>query len=101
MKYSISGLETLTITPSSNQIGLRHLDAKISIPRPSQGAATPSQVVATVKQNGTTLATSTAGSDGITTAIVVSAGDSITVQLTSSQAEDQVLNAVKAVVTLS
>ena len=99
MKYNISGLETLTIA-YSDASALRHLDGKISLPRPSQGATNASQVVATIKQNGTTIFTTTAGADGFNLPIYATQGDSITVALTSSEAEDEVLNAVNAVVTI-
>jgi hypothetical protein len=96
MKYSLAGIETLTI--SVDTAGARRIEGKIALPRPSQGAASASQIVATIKQNGTTLLTTTPGSDGFSLPLLVAIGDSITVQLTSSQAEDEVLNAVNAVV---
>ena len=103
--YAISGLETLTaVVPLG---GLYTLSGKIRLPRLSQTDATdpnyasyPSAVVATIKQNGTTIFTTNAGADGFTIPINAVAGDSFTVALTSSTAEDEILNAVAAVVSI-
>jgi predicted aconitase with swiveling domain len=99
MNYAISGLETLTINIAT--AGAKQLTGKISLPRPSQGATSASQVVTIIKQNGTTVFTSLAGADGFAIPLLTAAADVITVALASSQAEDEVLNAVNAVVSLS
>ena len=103
--FSISGLETLTIVVPV--AGLYTLKGKIKLPRLSQTDPTdpnflsyPSLVVATVKQNGTTIYTSNAGSDGFSVVVSAALKDSLTVQLSSSAPQDAVLNAVSAVVSL-
>jgi hypothetical protein len=104
-KYSISGLETLTaVMPFS---GLVKLEGKLKLPRLSQTdptdpnyLANPSAVVTTIKQNGTTIFTSLAGADGFSIPVLVAIKDSITVQLSSSSAQDEVLDAVSAVVSI-
>jgi hypothetical protein len=103
--FAISGLETLTIVmPLAINCVLK---GKIKLPRLSQTDPTdpnylsyPSAVVATIKQNGTTIFTSTAGSDGFYVPISAAAQDTFTVALSSAAAEDNVLNAVSAVVSL-
>jgi hypothetical protein len=106
--FAISGLETLTIVVPV--AGTFTLSGKIKLPRLSQTDPTdpnylnyPSTVVATIKQNGTTIFTTSAGSDGFSIPILAAVSDSFTVQLSSSGAagtEDQILNAVSAVVSL-
>jgi hypothetical protein len=98
MNYSIAGLETLTMT--SLPVGLLKLEGKIQLPVATDSGTAASQVVATIKQNGSTILTTTAGSDGFSIPVLLAAGDSITVALTSSLAGDEVLNAVCAVISL-
>jgi hypothetical protein len=106
--FAISGLETLTVVmPVAGQFTM---SGKIKLPRLSQTDPTdpnylnyPSQVVATIKQNGTTVFTTTAGSDGFSIPIQSALSDSFTVQLSSAGAagtEDQILNAVSAVISI-
>ena len=96
--YTIAGLETATFYVTS--AGIYTLSAKISLPQPSQGAATPSTVQTVVKQNSTTLLTTTAGASGFSLVVNAAAGDEIQVILSSSTAQDEVLNAVKAVISM-
>ena len=103
--FEISGLETLTVVMPV--AGLFTLSGKIKLPRLSQTdktdpnySAHPSQVVATIKQNGTTLLTTTAGNDGFSLSLLAAASDSITVQLSSANAADSVLNAVSATISI-
>ena len=104
-KFSISGLETLTVVmPLAGQF---QLEGKIKLPRLSQSDPTdpnflsyPSAVVATIRKNGSAIFTTTAGSDGFSIPISVALSDSITVQLTSSSPQDMVLDAVSAVVSI-
>lgn len=66
------------------------------------GTQIASQVVTTIKQNGSTIGTSAAGSKGLTLAgVSCTAGDTITVALTSSLSQDQQPNAVQATIALS
>ena len=103
--FSISGLETLTVVMPL--AGLYKLEGKIKLPRLSQSDPSdpnylsyPSSVVATIKQNGTTIFTSSAGSDGFSIPLLAALKDSITVQLSSSSAQDEVLDAVSCVVSI-
>lgn len=103
--FAISGLETLTINVTTP--GLLTLSGKIQSPRLSQTDATdpnysayPSAVVTTIQQNSSTIFTSKAGADGFSIPVSLAAGDTLTVALSSATAEDAVLNAVKAVVSL-
>lgn len=103
--FSISGLETLTVVlPVAGQFTL---SGKLKLPRLSQTDPTdpnysyyPSAVVATIKQNGSTIFTSMAGSDGFSIPISAASQDTFTVQLSSSEAQDEVLNAVSAVISI-
>lgn len=103
--FAISGLETLTVVmPVAGQFTL---SGKLKIPRLSQTdptdpnyASYPSAVVVTIKQNGSTIFTSTAGSDGFSIPISAAYQDTFTVQLSSSEAQDEVLNAVSAVISI-
>jgi|SRR5271166_245853 len=66
------------------------------------GTKSESQVVLTIKQNGTTVATSTAGSRGLTIpALSCTAADVITITPSSSLAQDQQTNAIQTTVTVS
>lgn len=63
---------------------------------------TPSQVVVTVKQNGSTILTSQAGAMGITlNAVQCTAGDVITFALSSALASDQALNSIRMTLAVS
>lgn len=96
--FTISGLQTLTIVVPV--AGALTLSGKLSLPIPSLGAAAQSQVVTTIKQNGSTIFTSSAGQNGFTLPVLVAAQDSLSVQLTSSLAEDEVLNAVNGAISI-
>jgi hypothetical protein len=100
-RFTISGLETLTIVMPL--AGTFTLAGKIRLPRLAATDPTdpnflsyPSAVVTTIKQNGTTIFTSTAGADGFSIPIEAALNDSFTVALTSSSAQDEVLDAVSA-----
>lgn len=103
--FAISGLETLTVVMPV--AGNFQLSGKIKLPRLSQTDPTdpnfityPSDVVTTIKQNGSTIFTSIAGADGFAIPILAALKDSFTVALSSSAAEDEVLNSVGAVVSI-
>jgi hypothetical protein len=103
--FAISGLETLTIVMPV--AGNFQLSGKIKLPRLSQTDPTdpnflsyPSAVVTTIKQNGSTIFTGIAGADGFAIPILAGSQDTFTVALSSSAAEDEVLEAVGAVVSV-
>jgi hypothetical protein len=95
--FSISGLETLTVVMPL--AGAFTLSGKLSLPN-ARESGIESTVVTTIKQNGSTIFTSTAGALGFSIPILAALSDSFTVQLSSSTAEDAVLNAVTAVVSI-
>ncbi len=103
--FAISGLETLTIVMPV--AGNFVLSGKIKLPRLSQDDPSdpdfldyPSAVVTTIKQNGSTIFTSKSGADGFSIPILAALSDSFTVALSSAALQDNVLNAVSAVVSL-
>jgi hypothetical protein len=66
------------------------------------GTQVASQVVATVNHNGSPIGASTAGMKGVTVnGISCTAGDTLTVVLTSSLSQDQQPNAIQATIALS
>ena len=94
INFSVTGVSN-TETFYSPLAGLFTLQGHIDVPNGSGGSATSSTVVATIKQNGTTIATTTAGADGFSIPVFAAAGDTFTVTLTSSTASDEVVNAVR------
>ena len=103
--FAISGLETLTIVMPI--AGNSFLTGKIKLPRLSQTdpsdpnyLAYPSAVVLTIKQNGSTIYTGLPDQDGFAIPVAYALNDVFTVQLSSATAEDNVLNAVSAVVSI-
>lgn len=94
---SFAGLGTYTVTAPT--AGPYKLVVKTTIPAIPDGDATASQLVITVNQNGTPIYTGAAGSRGATVSTInCAASDVITVVFTSSQAEDNNLNAIKSVI---
>jgi hypothetical protein len=65
------------------------------------GLPTPSQIVTVVKQNSTTKYTSNPGDKGFLTGINATAGDTIKVIFSSSQIQDEQLNAMKCTIAIS
>jgi len=65
------------------------------------GPQVNSQVVVTIKQNSTTLQTTSAGARGFIVGVNASAGDIISVILSSSLSQDQQLNAIKCTIAIS
>lgn len=95
----ISGLTT--VTNGIQATGTYNITASLTLPNQQEGASADSQVVCTVKQNGSTIYTSTAGSTGWQIlSLPCTAGDSISVALTSAAAVDQGLNTVKCTVAI-
>jgi hypothetical protein len=95
--YTIAGLETAAFyVPLA---GLYTLSGKINLPA-ARDTGIASNVVTTVKQNSTTIFTSTAGAPGFSIPFNAAAGDEVQVILSSSTPEDEVLNAVNATISL-
>jgi hypothetical protein len=62
------------------------------------GATAESQVVVTIKQNGTTIYTGLPGAQGFKTLFTGTLGDTMTIAFTSDLAADALPNAVKATI---
>jgi hypothetical protein len=108
------GTTTLNITNTDTYTLAVTLQSPNIVPSATQGAGggagtgtsggtqVASQVVITIKQNGSTIGTSSTSSKGLTLkGIACTAGDILTVTLSSSLAQDQQLNAVQATIALS
>lgn len=96
---TVSGLETLTFYVPTGQGGAYTLSGHLQTPNMSAGDST-SAVVTTIGQNGSTIFTSTAGAQGFSVPVLAAAGDYFTVALSSSTATDEVLNNLRATVSL-
>lgn len=98
MTAEINGLGTFTITTIQNT-GIASIEGKIAAPR----IPNASQVVVLVKQNGSTIFTTSAGQQGfkVEPLVAVTAGDVISLVVSSSLVDDQQSNAVKMTVTVS
>ncbi len=88
-----------TVVPAS---GAYFVEGKLQLPRVASGSSAPSSVIVTVENETTesTLYTSTAGDDGFYVDFNAAAGDEILVTLSSSDAVDVALNAVKCEVAI-
>lgn len=94
---SLNGLQTTTlfIAPTT---GLYFVNGQLSLPSLAKGAVGPSAVVAVVNVAGSPVYTGTAGATGFQANVSCTAGDTVNVALSSSNAADQVLNVVTGVV---
>lgn len=94
-------MSDLSVASQSVQsAGTYDIIGSLSLPGISKGDAANSQVVAVVKQNGSTKYTGSAGAAGFQITLVLAAGDVIEVDLTSGAAVDQGLNKVKCIVAI-
>jgi hypothetical protein len=96
--FTLVGLNTLTFTlPETAPVYV--VKGNLSCPQLSGGASSPSQVVVTVKQNGSTIYTGTAGATGFATSPFAGTfDDTIEILFTSSATVDTSLNDVKATI---
>jgi hypothetical protein len=116
LTQTVTGLQTTTIniptTDTYNFVGTITATKNdgSATQGPGGGAGTgtgapqpvPSQVVATIKQNGSTIMTTAAGALGFAlNAVSCTAGDVITVALTSSLAQDEQTNVIKMTLAVS
>jgi hypothetical protein len=97
---SLNGLQTTTLFTAPTT-GSYFVNGQLTLPvlrdvGPSGGGG--SQVVAVVKDAATTVYTGIAGATGFQTTFTATAGDVITLVLSSAAAPDQLLNAVRGVV---
>ena len=90
---SLNGIQTTAIFTAPAD-GIYFIQGYLSLPQLATAGGV-SQVVALVKKNGSTQYTGNAGASGFSIPqLTLSAGDAITVQLSSSAAPDLVTNAV-------
>lgn len=95
---TISGLTSAqTSVPLA---GLCQIICSLSLPMISKGSSANSQVVTVIKQNGSTMYTSSAGAEGFQISLSCAANDVISVTLSSAAAVDQSLNVIKANVSI-
>jgi hypothetical protein len=95
----LSGLGTFTT--SVEVTGLYDISGSLSLPEISKGDPASSQVVSTIKKNGSTIFTSSAGAAGFQIKnYPFTAADTVTVQLTSAAAVDQGINVIKCTVAI-
>jgi hypothetical protein len=93
-------LGTYTLLASAPYAGLFAFNGQLTLPS-IVGGAGASQVVATVKQNGSTVYTGIAGATGFQTSITCALADAITVVLSSAATPDQPINVIKTNVAVS
>ena len=99
--FEIAGLTSVdTAVPTA---GVYVVSGKLQIPRLASGSTGVSAAIVTItnRTGPVTIYTGTAGADGFTTTMVCAAADFIRVAITSANAADQDLNAVKTQVGIS
>lgn len=96
--YSVSavysGLGTFAVT-SVPTADYYIIQGTLALPRISNGDAHNSQAVILVKKNGSTIYTSNAGDSSFRVGSSCSAGDAISIVISSSLAEDIATNSIK------
>lgn len=102
-RQTLNGLGTFSLftAPSTPATGFYFVDGQLTIPDLSTGSTANSACLATIKVNGTGAYTGVAGAKGFQTNLTLSAGDAVTVVLSSSAAVDAPLNVIKGVVSIS
>jgi hypothetical protein len=93
MNGAISGLTTTTLPVLAP--GSYTVSGKLSVPKPSNGSISASQVIVTVNKNGAPVFTSKPGADGFETGLNYALNDVVTIVTSSAATVDQELNAVK------
>lgn len=94
----LGGIGTYTVAVPDASVYL--VDCKLTLPT-IVGGAGASSVVTVVKVNASTKYTGNAGDEGVRTQVLCAAGDTISVQTSSSAAVDNVPNAVKCIIAIS
>ena len=90
---SLNGLQTFSLA-TIPYAGAFFVNGQMQISGAVASGGTASQVVAVVKQNGSTVYTGAAGQTGFQTTVTCAAADVLTVQLSSSAAVDSGSNTV-------
>lgn len=94
------GLTTYSITAPTTDIYT--VDIKTTLPTlTTTGGTQQSALVTTINQNGSLIATYSNGSRGSQTRVLATAGDTISVVFSSSNAADQAPNAIKSTIAIS
>lgn len=89
-----------TFTASVPAAGSYSIEGKLTLPRITGGNTANSQVVCVVKQNSSTIYTSSPGDAGFKIGVICAATDTISVTTSSSLSADQGIRAVKGVVAI-
>lgn len=96
---TVGGL--VSITTSIPQAGTYPVTGKLSLPQLYDDSGTnQSQVVVTLSQNGSTIYTGAAGAEGFAKTLSCAAGDTVTVAMTSTNANDALPNQVKTTISI-
>lgn len=97
-QITMVGISTFTLY--ANVAGTYSLRGNLSLPTANTESGDDSQCVVTVKKNGSTIYTGTAGATGFTVQppFVCALGDAIQILFTSAAAVDQPVNAIKATI---
>ncbi len=98
--FTAQGLGTIH-TETVPDTSIYAVTGKITLPTITQGSSAQSAVVTVVNVNGSPVYTGEASAEGFETQASCTAGDIITIVLSSSVAEDNALNAVKTTATIS
>jgi hypothetical protein len=99
MNSVLAGLGTFTLLTAPTA-DIYTVEGTLILPSINKGDAASSQVVVTVKQNGSTIYTGQAGAAGFYVQTQCAVSDVITMVLSSSLAEDSGLNVVKTTVSV-
>ena len=97
MNSTVGGL--VSVTTSIPQAGTYPLTGKLSLPTIVDGGG-PSAVVVTLSQNGTPFYTGPAGAEGFSATASCAANDTLTVAMTSANANDALPNMVKTTISI-
>lgn len=98
--FTVAGLNSNNCIIGS--AGLYSVSGKVQLPTETEDGGTgASAVVCTISQNGTPLYSTPAGQMGFGLNVSCSAGDSISVALTSGAAIDQTPNVIKCTVSVA
>jgi hypothetical protein len=100
-RQTLNGLGTFSLftVPSDGASGLYFVNGQMTIPTQVGGAGV-SSVLATIKVNAVGAFTGVAGATGFQTTLTLQPSDAVTVVLSSSGTADQLLNAVRGVVSI-
>jgi exosome complex RNA-binding protein Rrp42 (RNase PH superfamily) len=95
----ITGLTSITTAFATTGVYL--VDIKLTVPTIDEGSTANSSVVVTLTQNSTVIYTGPAGAMGARTTVNATAGDTLTIALSSANSVDtSMLNVIKATIAI-